>query len=261
VAEVKKEQPLRIGVVDVSESNVGPLIANVVEDALLVELRKLSRSSVIGWKEIRSMLDVEASKQSLGCSDESCLSEIADAVGVDVLVVCSVAHTDSSIIAVRRIDQRQAKVVGDVQKVLPRGNGGEFLGVIGPIVDELFADLPLRKGAVRGVTPEVARALSPPPVPPWATWTTAGLGVAGVAVGGGLVVLATQQHADYRAYAARGATEVIDGATLVDKGNAANSALNTGVVIGAAGVGLGAIAGVMALFTDWDGVGSKAGDE
>jgi hypothetical protein len=261
VAEVKKEQPLRIGVVDVGESNVGPLIANVVEDALLVELRKLSRSSVIGWKEIRSMLDVEASKQSLGCSDESCLSEIADAVGVDVLVVCSVAHTDSSIIAVRRIDQRQAKVVGDVQKVLPRGNGGEFLGVIGPIVAELFADLPLRRGAVRGVTPEVARALSPPPVPPWATWATAGVGVAGIAAGGVLVASATQLHAGYVDYANRGKNEVIDGATLVDKGNAANTTLNAGVVVGAVGVGLGAVAGAMAVFTDWDGISSKAGDE
>src|SRR4051812_19568900 len=84
-----EKKALRIGVVDVSAGNVDPLVADVVEDALLIELRKLSRASVIGWKEIRSMLDAEADKQSAGCSDESCLSEIADAAGVDLLVVCS----------------------------------------------------------------------------------------------------------------------------------------------------------------------------
>ena len=52
-----------------------------------------------------------------------------------------------------------------------------------------------------------------------------------------------------------------DGATLVDKGNAANTTLNAGVVVGAVGVGLGAVAGAMAVFTDWDGISSKAGDE
>jgi len=154
--EPKKESALRIGVVDVGAGNVDALVADVVEDALLLELRKLSRSSVIGWKEIRSMLDAEADKQTAGCSDsESCLSEIADAAGVDVLVVCSLAHTDQSVMGLRRIDQRQAQVVGNVQKLLSRAGGEEFLAAIGPAVAELFPDLPLRKGAVRGVAPEL----------------------------------------------------------------------------------------------------------
>ncbi len=164
----KREGALRIGVVDVAAANVDELVADVVEDALLVELRKLSLASVIGWKEIRSMIDAEGTKQLAGC-EESCLAEIADAAGVDVIVVCSVVRTDQSVLSLRRIDQREAKVVADVQKRMTPGSGEEFLAALGPAVAEVFADIPLKKGAVRGVAKEKALALNPPPVPPWAT--------------------------------------------------------------------------------------------
>lgn len=251
------QKALRIGVVDVSAGNVDPLVADVVEDALLIELRKLSRASVIGWKEIRSMLDAEADKQSAGCTDESCLSEIADAAGVDLLVVCSLARTDQSVMGLRRIDQREAKVTGNVQKLLTPAGGEEFLAALGPAVEELFPDLPLKKGAVRGVAPEMAVALNPPPLPPWLTLTTAGVGAATVVTGLVVVGVAEALHQDFIAYAASGTEAPIEGRTLNDKGDAANAVLNGGVVTAGAGLVVVAASAAMFFFTDWNGAATQ----
>lgn len=259
-APPRREGALRIGVVDVAAANVDDLVADVVEDALLVELRKLSRASVIGWKEIRSMIDAEGTKQLAGC-EESCLAEIADAAGVDVIVVCSVVRTDQSVLSLRRIDQREAKVVADVQRRMTPASGEEFLAALGPAVAEVFADMPLKKGAVRGVAKEKALALNPPPVPPWATWTTTAAASALLLGGGAAGAVALVQHADYQQYAKLGLLEPIDGQTLVGKGAAANASLNLAVVLGAAGAVVGAGAAVLALFTDWTGAAHAAEEE
>lgn len=209
--------------------------------------------------EIQDMLSHEANKQILGCEAEnSCLAEIAGALGVDDLVTGKLsAAAESHVILVRRIDQRRAKVAGTVSRRLKAGSGQEFLLAVGPAVEELFPGRPLKGGASRGVADEVALRLDPPPLPAWSFWTTStGAILAGLGVG--VFALLTQDaQKDYRAYANASTTSVLPGDQLVTKGNRMQSYADTtnGIAVGAGVLALGSA--VMYLFTDFEGYGDK----
>ncbi|MDP2343153.1 MAG: hypothetical protein Q8O67_19505 [Deltaproteobacteria bacterium] len=181
---------LRIAVYGLTQSGLEDRVAQVATASVTSELRKLSGASVIGMDEVRAMLDLEAQKQLIGCDDESCLAEISAALGVDVVVTGGLAAVGGEhFFTLKRIQQKDATVGGQVSEHLTPGNGEEFLGVVGPAVAALFPELPLKPGRVRGVSPELLVRLNPPPLPPWVFWT--GVGVTGVGVvGTGVATLA-----------------------------------------------------------------------
>jgi hypothetical protein len=84
---------LRVAVYDLSVDGVEPRVGRFVTDAFVAELRKLEGVSVVAMDEVRAMLTHEAQKELVGCHEgASCLSEIGDALGVDELVVGSLAR-------------------------------------------------------------------------------------------------------------------------------------------------------------------------
>ena len=121
---------------------------------------------------------------------------------------------DTSTFSVSRIDMRTTKVIANVQKRLARRRSGEeVLGAVGEAVAALYKDRPLRAGEQRGVAPEVARWLNPPPLPRWVFFTTAG--AAAVAARGAPRTRSPRTRAgkDYNALASGGGT--VSGAELV----------------------------------------------
>lgn len=199
----------RVAVYDFELNQVSKDIGSVMTQALLDELRKRKGLSVVGMNEIEAMLDLEAQKQVMGCSDdEGCLAEIADALGVDSIVIGSLALVgDSHVVAVRRIDQRDAKVAGSYTQRLAAEDGVELLATIGPMVPELFPGHELRPGETAGVDPEVALRLNPPPLSPWLFYGGAG-GAATLAAGAAVlgVVSAALFFGPYSALVAAGSS-------------------------------------------------------
>ncbi|MBI5508599.1 MAG: hypothetical protein HY903_07590 [Deltaproteobacteria bacterium] len=254
---------LRVAVYDLELQGVDPRVGKVVTDSLLAEVRKLQGVAAIGMTEIRDMLSMEASKQMAGCeSNESCLAEIAGALGVDDLVTGSLAKVgDGNMFVVRRVDQRQAKIRGTVNQRLKAGAGDEFLLAIGPAVQELFPERDLKAGKERGVAKEVALRINPPPLPKWTFYSAAGAALVAVAAGGVMEFLAQDKAKDYRATAARGVPTAanpnaeISGAELKAKADSATFRADTAryTFIGSGVFALAA--GVMAFFTDWQGYG------
>ena len=102
----------RVAVYELQTSpEFGPRLGPVVTASLVAEVRKLEGLSVIGMDEVQAMLDLESQKQLVGCVDDSCLSEIAAALGADIVVVGSLARVGAdSVFGARRIDQRSAAV-------------------------------------------------------------------------------------------------------------------------------------------------------
>lgn len=183
--EAPRRKAVRIAVQDLQVSEVDPRVAAVVTDSLLQELRKLQGVSVIGMDEIRAMLDQEATRSMAGCDDESCLADLAGALGAEILIVGSMAKVgDEHVFGLRRIEQAEARVSGSVSRRLEAVDGEEFLAIIGPAVEELFPDYALRAGKTRGVDEEVALKLNPPPLAPVAFWSVVG-------TSGGAAALAT----------------------------------------------------------------------
>jgi hypothetical protein len=227
----------------------------LVEQALLTEVRKLEGVSAIGMGEIREMLSFEFHRRMLGCqADEACLAEISGALGTDeMLNAAVVVESKTATLDLKRINMRAAKVTAADQRRLTRANGEELLGAIGPAVQHLFPDRPLRPGRTRGVDKEVALRLNPPPLPRWPFFATAGAAAAALAAAGTFGYLANDSRSQYRSLAQRSLTEPVSGnqlqslqTTTSQRARTANLLLLTGGVLGLA-------AGVEAFFTDWHG--------
>jgi len=254
--DAKSTGALRVAVYDLEIQGVDPRVGAVVTDSLLAEVRKLQGVSAIGMAEIRDMLSLEASKQAMGCeANESCLAEIAGALGVDDLVTGSISKVgDGSVFILRRLDQRQAKIRGSVNKRLAAGAGDEFLLAIGPAVQELFTDRDLKPGKERGVPKEVALRINPPPLPKWSFFSVAGGSVAAAVVGSVFYLLASQQEDGLQSDLNRSdrTGETIAGADFMKEYRQADSRYNVATYGFATAGTLALSAAVMAFFTDWN---------
>jgi hypothetical protein len=158
--------------------------AQVLGEAMLVEARShAERWDVIGTKDLTSVLDVEASKQAMGCASDSisCASEIADALNAPFLVQGTLGRVGGTwVLTLSRLEQATLANVARAQ-VQAEGEHADVL-------------LPFLRGAVRevlGVPPPVF-VLSP------LVFAGAGIGAGAVLVGTGatvaLYVLAKREY-------------------------------------------------------------------
>ena len=247
-----KQPTLRLAVYELKSQPGDERLAELATDAVVVELRKLQRVSVVSMDEVRAMLDLESQKQLLGCGDDSCVAEIADSLGVDGVIIGSIAHLEAqTVFGLRRIDQRDAKTVGQVTERLTSENGEEVLAAVGPFVQKLFPEFPLRAGAVRGVSPEIALLLNPPPLPKPVFYVVAGAaavtGLAAVGAAAVNSVLIGQVTAQQKT----ALNQPVDGASFVDLRAASDGWATAAVVLAASAGVLAVSAGGVALFTDW----------
>lgn len=256
-----EKAPLRIAVYDLAVSGVDPKVGRIVTDSVVSELRKLQRISVVSMDEVRAMLALEADKQTVGCSEASCLAEIAEALGVDGLVIGTLADVDGShVFGLKRIDQHEAKTLGTVNQRLEAAGGEEFLAAIGPAVAELFPEHALKPGQARGVPDEVALRLNPPPLPTWVFWSSAATTGAVLVGAAGAATLNRVEKAQLDAYTSSADGKTLEGAVFVDHANTIETtAYLTWALVTTATVGAAAT-GVVALFTDWNGHGSEVSE-
>jgi hypothetical protein len=246
---------LRVAVQDV-ESDQPERARQIFTASLVTELRKLQGVSVIGMDEVRALVSLEATRQEMGCSQESCLSELADALGAEIVVAARITTLgDEEIVSFRRMDMRDGKSTG-VDRRFAKGDGVAFLNSIGSAVEELFKDFALVAGAQRGVEKEAAQRLNPPPLDPWVFGSlvaTSAAAVSGAAVAGVLTLVLNDAVA---ARIEESRDSPVAGADLKREHDAAQGAAAVANVgFGIAGVAL-ASAGVIALFTDFAGYGN-----
>jgi hypothetical protein len=245
---------VRVAVRGLLASSEDERLASVTTDAIVAELRKLTRLSVIGMDEVRALLDLEAEKQLVGCSDESCMAEIVEALGADVLIVGQVQKIgDGRVFGLKRLDARHPEAATQVNQQLDAEDAA-VLAMVGPAIEQLFPEHPVKVGETRGVAPTLHLRLSPPPVPVWATVSVAAGGLVALAASGGAVAVNQVLRADAVALAKSSTLEdPVSGRDLVEREGAVGAAFVTAVAAGVSGAVVVAVAGVMALFTDWDG--------
>ncbi len=209
----------------------------------------------VGMAEIRDMLGFEYQRQMLGCqADDACLAEIAGSLGVDELVPSSVVLTGKRYaLSVRRLDLKKAKVLQSFDRTVEQRDGEELLGIVGPAIAAVFPDRGLRAGKARGVEAAVIRRLNPPPLPTWAFWTTGGAAVAALAGAGVSHALASDARKEYDRLVAGALSVAIPASQLQQSADRVRARESTRNLLLFTGLGLGAAAGVEALFTDWKG--------
>lgn len=117
--------PETVGRLVVLDLDSGPELATLASDlteAALDEIRsQFDEIEVIGASEVRAMLEVEASKQLVGCNDDTaCFAEIGAALGADHLLIGRLSRVGSNYqLSLRLIRSVKADVARFVSESLP----------------------------------------------------------------------------------------------------------------------------------------------
>jgi hypothetical protein len=268
-SSAERRRPLRVAVYDVDVAGVEPRVGRLMGQLLLAEIKKRERISVIGADEIRTLIagpptpapgapaDPELGVGLAGCSTEECFADIAEALGADAVVVAQLTALEGELLfGVRRIDQARQEVSGSVLERVPGSEPVALLALVGPAVEKLFPDAPLRAGETAGVDDAARRRLAPPPLPPAVPLALGGTaGIAGVvAVAAFASSLVAWSNYSQLIAIASGTGGVIVDARQVQ--GAARTA-TTSAIVGWSAVGVtaafGTAAGIAVPFTNWDG--------
>jgi TolB-like protein len=122
----------------ISEKSVDSLT-----QVLAAELRQQSGAQVITARDLASLLSLEQQKQMLGCTTESCMAELAGAVGADRVVAGDVAKLEKSLVVqFRIIDAKKAAVVSQSHRRFKKGNFDDLLDALPAMVGELVGTAP-----------------------------------------------------------------------------------------------------------------------
>jgi hypothetical protein len=101
-----------VAVFDLVASGVPAETAANLTQILAVEVKRIPGTTVISHDDIRAVLNLEAQKQLLGCSDSTaCLGEIGGALGVDYLLAGHVGRiSETHVISLRLINPTNLEV-------------------------------------------------------------------------------------------------------------------------------------------------------
>jgi len=104
-----------IAIMSFAARGVDQHIADIVTQSVTGAIDRLGVFRVISADDIRSMLTAEALKQAVGCSESSCLAEIAGAIGATYIVAGSVGKLGNAYqLALTLIDQQRAQTIDRV---------------------------------------------------------------------------------------------------------------------------------------------------
>lgn len=110
---VTEAGPVRLLVMDLRNDGVTPATQRIVGDALVVELTGTDNLEVLSSEDVRRMADFDASRTEIGCDEASCLAELANALGAQVVVYGSIGTLGRLIVVTLNVfDSQKARSVG-----------------------------------------------------------------------------------------------------------------------------------------------------
>lgn len=106
----------RILVLDLKARDVDASTAATVTSIVVAGLAEFRTLDVVSGEDVRRLADLEASRMSAGCSDDaSCLSEIAGALGAQLVVFGAVGKLGSAtVVSLDLFDSQKAQALGRV---------------------------------------------------------------------------------------------------------------------------------------------------
>jgi len=143
-------------------------VLGTVEELLLSALEATGRFEVTSRSDISQLIGFERQKQLLGCTDTTCVAELAGALGVAFVASADLGRLgDVSVLSLKLIDVRRAKVVARVTKDVP--TDAALVQAAREAARELAAAVPEPappKPAVPAVAPPPAPVVAPAPPAP-----------------------------------------------------------------------------------------------
>ena len=198
----------------VNDAGVSAGTANTIAEVIIERITNLKKYNVVGQKDLDKMLFWEQNKQLKGCTDTSCLVQIAGAMGAQYYVEGSIGVlADRYVVTLKLIEASSVRILERVTQKVKKDDQA-LARTIEPAVDvimglktkEELAAMHEEKAApapsAAGSPPAGGSATAVVPPPPgfdkrfWGmTGTFTGLGV--MAVGGVFAGLSKKTSSDY----------------------------------------------------------------
>lgn len=169
----------RVLVLDLTASGVESRVADVVTGSILESLSRDPRVEALGARDLKQLIELEASREAMSCDTSSCLADLAGAMGARYVVFGTVTGLDEQVIV------RLSLFDSDEARPIARGSAD------GASVDVVLSKVDATVGAL--LSPLGG---APPPARPAAATvdeagsslgpigaTVAGVGAAALAVG------------------------------------------------------------------------------
>lgn len=218
--------PPRVLVLDLKSEGASEAVKVLVQDELAKRISK-EGLNVIAVADIQHELNMEAQKQAVGCGDEACMVEIANALGAEFTVYGSIVVLNGLTVVNMTLLDAQRQVAMTRESLQTRDT------------DQIAAEM---KPAVHRLVAPIA----PPHGPPV-------LGITGVSVAGlGLVAAAVGTAVGVEAWIViKSARTVSENGPTAQAKDEALERFDIGALVG--GVGLGVIAaGTVFAVATWE---------
>jgi hypothetical protein len=137
---------------------VSPSTLKTLDDYLAGAVRDQD-FDVVTPGQIGAVLGIEKQRQLLGCAESSCLAELGGALGVDFIVMGSIAVLESDTVITLTAVNQKGTAVGSQRKLV---KGKSIEGLL-PAMDEL---VPKLMNQARGGVPAPNLAAATPSAPP-----------------------------------------------------------------------------------------------
>ena len=125
-----------IAVPDLVPLGVSSELAQNLTAVITAELARYDGVRAISSREMTVLLGVERQKAMVGCENDACVSQLADALGAEKILTGQLGLIEKSMVFTLQLtDVKRAQVEGRVVKVLPMGKGRIVDGVRGAVTE------------------------------------------------------------------------------------------------------------------------------
>jgi hypothetical protein len=118
--EAKKPKKISVAILDLRAIGADELMARNLTELVASEVGRYKDVSAITRREVSNLLDFDRQRQLLGCDDDSCLTELVGALGVDKILSGQIGQVETSyVLTLHLIDVRTTRVDRHVSRVIP----------------------------------------------------------------------------------------------------------------------------------------------
>lgn len=195
-------QRYRLLVLDLKAVDVDKNTVATLQGFVTTNLSFYEELDVISGQDVKSMVELEADRATMGCSeDASCLADIADALGAQLVVFGNCGKLDSDlVINLNLFDSVKAQSLGRV--VVQAPDAKQLAKKLKPKMHELVGRFYKAKGLTLAPLPqekpEPVAVAAPGDPGPW-PWVTVGTGVVLLAGGTAAAIFGYLPLAEFQA--------------------------------------------------------------
>lgn len=141
-AAPRKAKAISVAVADLAALGAPPELAQNLTAIVAAEVGRYDDVKPITKREVAALLDVERQKQLVGCTDDSCLSSVVGALGVQKIVSGQIGKVEHSyVLTLHLLDARTAKVEGRVVRTVPVESEGLVAAAKSAVTDLIGAQV------------------------------------------------------------------------------------------------------------------------